>query len=502
MKAAMQTTTKGAGPQARWQAAWASWAHELRLLRRSHLAVAALVLLALLTALAVASGLREVQRQQASIARVLQLQQGELVEQAALVAAGRDAGASAYYTFHSTYDPPAPGSFLALGLRDASPHVLRVRALALQAQLHEGETHNPELALLGRLDYAFVLVYLAPLFLIALMYDLVSSERAAGRLGSLLALPGGQRLWLRRAALRAGLLFGALALPMLAGAWAGGVIGSAVGGAAGGAVGAGAEGMSAGVLGLVLFVTAAYVLFWAALALWVAGRGWPSATNAVALVGCWAVLTLVLPTLVQLGIVRAVPAHQGAELMLAQREAVHGAWDRPRESTLQRFFQTHPEWRDTAPLPTGFHWKWYYAFQQLGDESVAPQAAAYRQALLQRQQATVWAAALLPGVAVQTALHRAAETDLIAQLAYQDAIARFHERLRRQLYPQLFHDQPFGVAGFEALPRFEPAPRGQALPEAALLALTLGPGLAVVALGAVRGWRRVWVGGPAWAQDR
>jgi ABC-2 type transport system permease protein len=487
MKAAMQATTKGAGPQARWHAAWAPWAHELRLLRRSRMAVAALVLLALLTALAVASGLREVQRQQASIARALQLQQGDLAEQAARVAAGRDAGASAYYTFHSTYDPPAPASFLALGLRDASPHVLRVRALALQAQLHEGETHNPELALLGRLDFAFVLVYLAPLFLIALMYDLVSAERAAGRLGSLLALPGGQRLWLRRAALRAGLVFAALALPVLAGAWAS----AWAGGGAGDGSNGGVPGMSAGVLGLVLVVTAAYALFWAALALWVAGRGWPSATNAVALVGCWAVLTLVLPTLVQLGITRAVPAHQGAELMLAQREAVHGAWDQPREATLQRFFQTHPEWRDTAPLPTGFHWKWYYAFQQLGDESVAPQAAAYRQALLQRQQATVWAGALLPGVAVQTALHRAAETDLIAQLAYQDAIARFHERLRRQLYPQLFHDQPFGVAGFGALPRFEPAPRGQALADAAVLALGLGPLLGLALLLAKRGLQRV-----------
>ena len=481
MTAAMKDAMKAASPQAHWHAARAPWVHELRLLRRSRMAMAALLVLALLTALAVASGLREVQRQQANIARVLQLQQGELAEQAARAATGRDAGASAYYTFHSTYDPPAPASFLALGLRDASPYVLRVRALALQAQLHEGETHNPELALLGRLDFAFVLVYLAPLFLIALMYDLVSSERAAGRLGSLLALPGGQRLWLRRAALRAGLLFGALALPVLAGAWAGG------------AAGVWAEGPSAGVLGLVLGVTAAYVLFWAALALWVAGRSWASATNAVALVGCWAVLTLVLPTLVQLAIVRAVPAHQGAELMLAQREAVHGAWDQPREATLQRFFQTHPEWRDTAPLPTGFHWKWYYAFQQLGDESVATQAAAYRQALLQRQQATVWAGWLLPGVAVQTALHRAAETDLLAQLAYQDAIARFHERLRRQLYPHLFHDRPFGVAGFEALPRFEPAPRGQAWPAAAVLALALGPGLAVVVLGAVRGLRRLGV---------
>lgn len=451
---------------------WAlAWRHEARLLLRSRLALLALGVLAVLTALAVLSGHREVERQHASIARVLQLQQQEAAAQAGRAAAGRDAGSAAYYRFHTTYDPPAPASFLAQGQRDASPQVLRVRALALQAQLHEGETHNPELALLGRLDFAFVLVYLAPLFVIALLYDLVSAERAAGRLGSLLALPGAQRLWLRRALLRAGLVFACLAVPVTAGAWA--------------------SGISAGVLLLVLAVTAAYVLFWTGLALWVAGRGWPSATNAVALVGCWAVLTLVLPTLVHMAITRAVPAHQGAELMLAQREAVHGAWDLPREATLERFFQTHPEWRDTAPLPPGFHWKWYYAFQQLGDESVAELAAAYREALLTRQRYTAAAGWLLPSVAVQTALHRAAESDLIAQLAYQDAIAAFHEKLRRQLYPHLFHDRPWNPEADAALPSFQPAARGRATPEAAALALLLAPMVVLVLLAGRRGLKRI-----------
>lgn len=448
-----------------------AWRQEWRLLCRSRLALLALAVLALLSALAVTSGLREVQRQQASIARALQLQQADAAVQAARVAAGRDAGTAAYYGFHATWDLPAPAGFLAQGLRDASPQVLRVRALALQAQLHEGETHNPELALLGRLDFAFVLVYLAPLFLIALLYDLVSSERAAGRLGSLLALPGSQALWWRRAALRAALVFAALALPVVAGAWASGT------------------GMAA--LLLVLGVSAAYVLFWAGLALALVGRAWPSATNALALVGCWALLTLVLPTLVHLGITRAVPAHQGAELMLAQREAVHGAWDLPREATLERFFQTHPAWRDTAPLPAGFHWKWYYAFQQLGDESVAGRVAAYREALLTRQRYTTAAGALLPSVAVQTALHRVAESDLLAQLAYQDAIARFHERLRHQLYPHLFQDRPWGVQAQAAWPSFQPVAKGQAAPAAAAQALLLLPLVVGVLLAARRALRRV-----------
>ena len=87
---------------------------------------------------------------------------------------------------------------------------MRVRALGLQAQLYDGEVFNPELTLPGRFDFAFVLVYLAPLFLIALLHDLLSGEREAGRLKLLLVLQKrGGAIWQRRALLRAGYVGGA-----------------------------------------------------------------------------------------------------------------------------------------------------------------------------------------------------------------------------------------------------------------------------------------------------
>jgi ABC-2 type transport system permease protein len=442
-----------------------SWlAQEWRLLVRSRLVLTALALLLVLTGLAVLSGTREVARQQQTIARLAALQQQDLASQARKYADGGNAGSAAYYTFHGTWDAPSATAFLALGLRDAAPYVLRVRALALQAQLHEGESFNPELALAGRFDFAFVLVYLAPLFLIALLYDLVSGERRSGRLGTLLAMPGaGRRLWLRRAGLRAALVFGCLVLPVLAGALASGTTMTA--------------------LATAVLVTAAYLAFWSGLALIVATRSGSSAANATALMGCWAVLTLVLPTIANAALARAVPVHQGVELMLAQRQAVHGAWDLPPAATMEKFFRTHPEWKHTAALPSGFHWKWYYAFQQLGDESVAPQVAAYRDGLLARQRWTARLGWLLPGVGVQAALHRQADTDLQAQLAYQDRIADFHAQLRVYYYPYLFDEVRFGPRDFAAQPRFSRPVRSAQTPLGQLLGLVL-MGVGALVLGA------------------
>lgn len=428
--------------------------HELRLLARAPVSALALGLLLMLASLAVVSGSWEIARQRDTLARLAVLQQGEFAALAARPQLAGDAGTAAYDGFHGTWDPPTSAAFLAIGMRDSAPQVLRVRALALQSQLHEGEAFNPALAVAGRFDLAFVLIYLAPLVLIALLHDLVSAEQRAGRLATLMALPrGGHRLWLCRAALRTALALACVALPVLAGAVF--------------------NGMPAGAVVAVMAVIAAYLGFWAGLALIVAGSGRSPAASATALMGAWVLLTLVLPALANAALARALPVHQGVDLTLAQRQAVHAAWDHPPGETMERFFRSHPEWRATAPLPTGFHWKWYFAFQQLGDESVAAQVAAYRDGLVARQRWTERLGWLLPGVGAQAALHRLANTDLQSQRAYQDEITAFHDRLRAFFYRYLFNDVAFAAPDFAAQPRFEPAPRAIDVPGAQLLFLAL-----------------------------
>lgn len=437
--------------------------HELRLLSRSRLSVYALLLLALLASLAVWSGMREVARQQQTIARLAPLHEQNVAALAAGMARSADAGSAAYYTPHHTWDAPSAAAFMALGQRDVAPYVLRVNALGLQAQLYEGETFNPELALPGRFDFAFVLIYLAPLFIIALLHDLISGERESGRLRMLQAMPGQvARIWWRRLALRFALVLLCLVVPL--------------------AAGAALSSTGAALAGAAVLVSTLYVAFWFGLSLAIAALGWSSVSSATTLMTCWAMLTLLLPAVANLALTRAVPVSQGVDLMMAQRENVHGAWEVPREATMQKFFITHPEWKDTAALPIGFHWKWYFAFHQLGDESVAEQARDYRAGLLERQQWTARLGWALPGVAAQGMLHRLAATDLEAQLAYQDRIAAFHKTVRTFYYPYIFNDRPFGLSDFARQPRFAPPAAGALPPAAGTLAAALA--LTLLALGA------------------
>ncbi len=409
--------------------------HELRLLLRQRLSMFALVLLALLASAAIAAGMAEVARQRAAIAAIPAVQTEDIAAVIDYVDRTKDTGSAAYYSFHPTWDAPAPLAFAALGMRDVSPFILRVRALGLEAQIYDGDTFNPELALPGRFDFAFVLVFLAPLFVIALLHDLVSGEREAGRERTLDALPhGGRALRRRRTGVRLMLLWAALGLPFMAGS----VL----------------EGVAASRMLIVLVVILAYLLFWVALAAAVGRLRWSSVANAASLIAAWLILVLVLPTFANVAIDRMVPVDEGAEIALAQRDAVNGAWDIPRDATMRRFYADHPEWADSPPLGTAFHYKWYLAFHQNGDAHVASQVRAYRRGL-ERRDATARALGwVLPSVGVQALLTRLASTDLTAQLAYQDRIRAFHQRLREFYYGYLFRDRPFGRADFDRAPRF------------------------------------------------
>ncbi|MFZ5707550.1 MAG: DUF3526 domain-containing protein [Pseudomonadota bacterium] len=414
------------------------WLHELRLFLRQPVALPTLLLMLLLSGASVWAGLSEVARQRETIARIQPQQAEDEAALAAWVPERGDAGDAAYYSFHPTWDAPSTLAFAALGQRDIAPYILRIRALALEGQIHESENYNAELALPGRFDWAFVLAYLAPLFLILLLHDIFSGEREAGRQQFLTVMArSSRRMWARRVLLRGGLLSAMLLLPF--------------------AVGALLSGSGLPALA-VAGVAALYLIVWTLICVGVARAGRRSLANAASLAALWLFLTLVAPGLALLAINGAIPVRQGVELTLAQREAVHAGWDKPKAATMDAFFRYHPEWRNTPPVEGGFHWKWYHAFQHLGDRSVADQAAAYRDGLKARDLWTRRIGYVLPAVGAQVAIHRLAQTDLEAQQAYQDRIRAYHDRLRRFYYPYIFDDRPFTVEDFQRAPRWQEAP--------------------------------------------
>jgi ABC-2 type transport system permease protein len=405
---------------------------ELRLLARDRAVWLAWLLVLLLSVLAVTSGLAEVERQHGTIARLVE---ADRLDRQAVQQAQKDWGGAAYYSFHLTVDPPSDFAFAALGRRDDLAWKHRIRMLALEGQIHEHDAGPPDAALVGRFDFAFIAAVVLPLVLIVLLHDLQSSERAAGRHGLLVATAGrAAPLWRLRAALRAGGVFVAAALP-LAGA---GV----------------ASGTAPTTLLAAVGLLAAYLLFWTLVCGAVAAWDRASEVLLATLIGLWVVLAVVLPSAGRWAIDAAVPLPAGADIVLTQREAVNDAWDLPKAVTMDAFAASHPQWAAYTAVSRPFEWKWYYAFQQVGDERAQALSSARTAGRLQRDRLAGWLGWLAPPAGLQRALQALAHTDLDAALAYEARVRAFHAELRAFYYPRLFLAEPFEPAALSGMPVF------------------------------------------------
>ncbi len=409
---------------------------EARFLLRDRGALLWIGLALVLSIAATGFGIAEVREQRATIA---ELRAEDARDRENALAGQEDWGGAAYAAFHLTYAPPSDFAFAALGQRDTAPWLHRVRILALEGQIHEADTKNADFGLIGRFDFAFLASAVAPLLLILLLHDLRGAERVGGRHDLLVATAGRPaRLWLPRASVR----FAGLCLALLLPFW----------------IGAGIEGAAfPKVVGATALVLGGMLVWWLITEL-VGRRQAPPPVLLATLVGIWLALALLVPAIARTAIEARHPVPDGAQILMLQREAVNDAWDLPKVATMRPFLAMHPEWQALGDVAKPFEWKWFFAFQQVGDHKAAPLVKAYRDGRIARDRAAGIAAFLSPASLVERGFERLAGTDTAAMIAYEDAVRGYHARLRAFHYPQLFRDPPYDPAVFVELPRYEAKP--------------------------------------------
>ena len=406
---------------------------ELWFLWRDRAARFWLGLAAATTIVAVLGGVLEVRSQRAAIERLLE---ADAAERQLVLQKQKDWGGVAYYTFHLTFSPPSNLAFAALGQRDVVPWKHRIRMLALEGQIYETDVGNPAFALIGRFDFAFVASTLAPLFVIFLLHALRSSEREAGRFELLVATAANSaRPWLPRSTLRMFALAACILVPFVAvGLW---------------------QGSEQSRLTFAAFAVLAHLAFWWLLTEVVSVNTRSSAVGLTLLMGLWLGLAVVAPAATKTAVEGFVPVPDGGDILLVQRESVNDAWDLPKSATMQPFIKRHPEWQAYAEIKRPFEWKWYYAFQQVGDQAAEALSRQYMSGRHLRDQWTGWLSLLSPPSRLERILQALARTDVDATLAYEQLIRRFHARLRAFYYPRLFEERPFEAAALKGLPRFD-----------------------------------------------
>jgi ABC-2 type transport system permease protein len=386
----------------------------------------------ILSSLAVWSGIDSVEHQSASIER---LQEADREDRMLQLSQVKSWGSAAYYGFYLTHDEPSDFAFASMGQRDLLPWKHRVRMLALEGQIYERDTGNPLLALVGRLDFAFVAVFVLPFVLIMLLYDLRAGERVSGRHDLLVAVAGRDAsFWLIRAFIRALSIFFCLVIPL----FIAGLI---------------AETSLTTLLLASLFVFV-YTIFWTLLCYWFAAWRLSASVILVALAGVWITLAVIVPAAGRMSIDRMVPIPSGADILMTQREAVNDAWDLPKATTMNAFWERYPEWNEYKLKEGSFDWSWYYAFQQVGDQKTEPLTMAYREGRLERDRLAGIFSLLAPPILLERSLQALAKTDFSAAITYEDRVRDFHKELRDFYYQKMFREEAFDNKLLKYLPVF------------------------------------------------
>jgi ABC-2 type transport system permease protein len=349
------------------------------------------------------------------------------------------------YTIANSYDaalPPTPLAALSIGQGDLYPPYTNISMWNSRMDLFtEIENENPLNLLNGRFDLAFFIVYLYPLLIIALSYNLISQERENGTLHMLLAQPVGLRTFVAgKILLRLSLLLALTTGLSLLGVFLSGVNLSA-------------GGVGARVL-LWIGAVALYGLFWFVLAVAVNAFSRSSATNATALVGLWLLFVLVVPSLINLTVTTMHPVPSRVELINATRRAANDAQAKGGQ-VLAAYYEDHPH------LATGDQEKnlkdrefIYWAVYNEVAKRAEPLLARFDEQLAKQQRLVNIYRFLSPAIITQDALNETAGTGAARYTHYRRSVERFHDEWKGYFVPKMFQDIKLTSTDYDTYPQF------------------------------------------------
>ena len=332
----------------------------------------------------------------------------------------------------------------AIGQSDMFSHYYQVTYRSKLNFIYDTEIENPWNLLSGHFDLAFVLIYLLPLIIFALSYNLLSSEREQGTLRMLLSQPLGlPTLVLAKLAVRAIALIGlALAIPILALLLTESVTLNAT-----------------ALTALFCWATLVtlYGLFWFGLASSVNALGRSSASNALMLIGSWVLLVLVMPVLLNLFVGTVSPAPSRTELATRARLITIDSLNKYNKllSTDYRYTQ-EPDvlMPKNGKIEVPPRRQGAYLMQRDMDAQIQPELDKF-DAQLAAQQVLVDRYSLLsPAIVAHEGMSSLAGNGSRRYLEFQRQVGDFHQSWKQYFEPRMLEGTAITEADFKQMPSF------------------------------------------------
>lgn len=294
---------------------------------------------------------------------------------------------------------------------------------------------NPTNLIYGTFDLAFVLVWLFPLLVVAMNYNVLSAEREQGTLKMLLSHGVSIRsLLLTRIGFRFLIVFGITGIVISIGLMADG------------------RGMDLAGFGMFLLLALLYGMLWHGLALWINLFNRSSNYNAGLLFTFWIAGVMVMPSLLNVIVTTITPIPGKVVLIDEVRERLTEN-DRKNSEILDQFYTDHPEFviRDSAKLMPVFMYK-YMVKEMTTSEQLQPVMDDYKHRLEAQSNTINALAVLIPSMAYQEALEEISGNSLSQYLAFQRFADQASRDWRNYFHPASLANKYLTVDEFRDLP--------------------------------------------------
>ena len=335
--------------------------------------------------------------------------------------------------------PPAPLAALAVGQGDVYPNYIKVTARSLDALVSGDQIEHPLSVASGQFDSAFVVLFLYPLLIFAISFDLTATERDRGTLRMVLAQPVTLRqvvagkMLVRAVKLAVPLVLipigvAALSSPQNAEFW-----------------------VRAGIWTLAVLL---YGAVWHGIALVVNARGMGAATNALILASIWLMFAVVGPSAVNLLIAVRYPMPSRVEAAVEARAATQEATVQGSQQ-LGQFLQDHPTTANVGR--DGL--RQFALLQAARDRKVADRLqaveAAFDAQLQQQQRLASWLSVLSPTMIAQVVLLDVAGTSTFRFTQFRADATEFQQQWKAYFEPRVLDAATLTPQEYAAAPAFE-----------------------------------------------
>lgn len=304
------------------------------------------------------------------------------------------------------------------------------------------EIENPVNLSTGTFDISFVVLFLLPIFILALTYDLFSGEREAGTLALIQTQQVSMRVFAAAKMCSRATIF--LAVIVMAGL-------AAFAYCATGPVGLGMA--DAGVrLALWFAAVLVYSLFWFALAVRVNTFGKSSETNATILSCAWLCLVVIIPTLVSLTATSLYPAPSHMSFKIAQRAAFAEA-EANLDDTKKKFYIDHAEMVPEEDIP-GYTLS-FLARQEAMEKAVEPVYQRFEQQKESQESLVSTFQYASPAIVVQLTLNDISGTGSARFSDYLRQAYAFHAARKDYFLPKYINRQILTSSMYGQFPTFK-----------------------------------------------